>query len=179
MRRIAVLCLLAVSLLGGAVTPVRAVVTPQNRGLQGVHTVRVIVEDLSPAVQKAGLRKDYLQAIAEKQLKDSGITVLPAREPDKVPIVYIRLSSVVAGAEARALLSFYLNVQVRQLAILAQGQPPTCQGAPAPSHPPLLVSTWERGTMVMLDRAELFFYVQSVLTNLLGDLLEDYRGANG
>jgi len=45
--------------------------------------------------------------------------------------------------------------------------------------PPLLVTTWEDGTMVMLDRKELGFYVGQVLTNLLGTLMQDHQEANG
>jgi hypothetical protein len=47
------------------------------------------------------------------------------------------------------------------------------------NDPPLLVTTWEDGAMVMLHRQGLGFYVNQMLTNLLGVLVQDYQEANG
>jgi len=165
-------------LLGVIAGPLLAAGTSEVRSLAGVKALRVVVEDLNPAMQKTGLRKEQLQAVAEQQLVKSGLTVLQPQERTTVPMVYIRLSSVIGGNSKSAPISFYLIVQVKQLALLAPGVRLAFQTVEAPAAAPLLVTTWENGTMVMLDRSELFFYVGQTLTNLLGDLVHDYQQAN-
>ena len=103
MKDRSLLFLLAVFWVSAA-NPLIAATTAQSRSLLGLRTVRVVVEDLNKAAQQAGLHKAQLQMMAEKRLSDSGITVLRPQSPGKVPIVYVRLSSVVGEEEGRALL---------------------------------------------------------------------------
>jgi hypothetical protein len=49
----------------------------------------------------------------------------------------------------------------------------------AAEEKPLLVSTWENGTMAMIARKEIGFYVRAILTNLVADLARDHKEANG
>lgn len=149
------------------------------RSLVGVKTVRVVAEDLSTTMQKTGLRKEQLQSTAEEALRKNGFTVLSAPEAGKVPFVYIRLSSVFADDEGAGPISFYITLQVKQSATLLDGgQPATAQTKPDAGESPLLVTTWEGGTMAMVNRGELFFYIKQTLLNLIGDLAHDYQEAN-
>jgi hypothetical protein len=141
-----------------------------------VDTVQVVVEDLNRATQKTGLQKEQIQAVAEKFLLEQGLKV--ARGASGTPVVYIRLSSVIGGEQAHAPVSFYLTVQVKQFARLTRVRTATPVEL-TPDDPPLLVTTWEDGAMVMLDRQELGFYVSQVLANVLGVLVQDYQEANG
>jgi len=150
-----------------------------NRSLTGLTTVRIVVEDLNRDMQATGLRKEQLYALAVQQLGKDGFAVVGPQDPTKAPIVYIRLSSVVGGADKNAPVSFYLTVQVKRLAVLAQGPSSTCQATAASDPPPLLATTWEKGSMAMVNRNELFFYIQHILMNLLGDLATDQKQANG
>ena len=165
-------------LLGMTAGPLLAAGTSEVRSLTGVKALRVVVEDLNPAMQKTGLRKEQLQAVAEQQLARNGLPVLQPQEQAAVPMVYIRLSSVIGGASKSAPISFYLIVQVKQLALLAPGVRLAFQAVETPAAAPFLVTTWENGTMVMVNRSQLFFYVGQTLTNLLGDLVHDYQQAN-
>jgi hypothetical protein len=165
-------------LLGGIAEPSLAAGTSGVRSLTGLKAVRVVIEDLNVATQKTGLRKEQLQTFAEDYLKGNGFTVIQPQERGAVPMVYIRLSAVIGGEDKRAPVSFYLVVQVKQLATLVQGLQVACQVAETPESPPLLATTWESGTMAMLDRAEFFFYVRQILTNLLGKLVQDQQEAN-
>lgn len=160
----------------GICPPLLAAPLSRVRSLSGVETVQVVVEDLNRATQKTGLHKEHLQAAAEKFLLEQGLKVM--RGASGIPLVYIRLSSVIGGEQTYAPVSFYLTVQVKQFAHLAQVRTPTPLVS-IPDDPPFLVTTWEDGAMVMLDRQEFGFYVRQVLENLLGVLVQDYQEANG
>jgi len=167
---------LAVTLWGGLVSTSGAAMSSQVRSLVGAVALRVVVEDFNTATQKIGLQKESLQTAAESYLTQRGVKIVPG--VSGVPVVYIRLSSVIGGEQAHVPVSFYLTIQVKQFARLAPA-PGVRPVADTSGEPPLLVSTWEGGTMAMLDRRELEFYVKQILTNLLGDLVLDYQEANG
>ena len=176
MRLKYVLLLFAVFLGSGIVSPSLAAPPSRVRSLAGVNIVQVLVEDLNNATRKTGLQKEQIQAVAEKYLLEHGMKVV--RGARGVPIVYVRLSSVIGGEQEHAPISFYLTVQVKQFARLARPRDATPVES-NPDDPPLLVTTWEDGTMVMLDRSELGFYVSQVLSNLLATLLQDSQEAQG
>ena len=168
---------LIVFLLGTSVCPPLFAAPPSRvRSLTGVDAVQVAVEDLNHTTRQTGLRKEQIQDFAEQYLLKQGMKVM--RGIKGMPIVYVRLSSVIGGMGAHAPVSFYLTVQVKQLSRLVHGREETSSEL-TPLESPLLVTTWEDGTMVMLDRKELSFYVQQVLSNLLGALVQDYQEANG
>jgi len=149
------------------------------RSLVGMKAVRVVAEDLSTAMQKTGLRKEQLQATAEEALRKNGFTVLSAPETGKVPLVYVRLSSVFANDTGDGPISFYITLQIKQPATLVNGEHSATPQAKADAgEPPLLVTTWEGGTMAMVNREELSFYIKQTLLNLVGDLAQDHREAN-
>ncbi len=167
---------LAVALWGGTISSLDAAMSSSVRSLAGVTALRVVVEDFNAATQKIGLQKEPLQTDAEAYLTQHGVKVV--RGVNGFPVVYIRLSSVISGGQAHAPISFYLTMQVKQFARLA-AVPGARPVADTSGEPPLLVSTWEDGTMAMIDRAELRFYVNQILANLLGELVQDYQEANG
>jgi len=160
--------------------PVIAAPSSGVRSLTGVTAVRIVVEDFSSTMQKTGLKKEQLYAIAQGALIKDGVRVLSSQELGKVPLLYIRLSSVFGGEGHDVPLSFYLLVQVRQMAFLEKREDLVAkQTIITAEEKPLIVSTWENGTMVMVTRKELFFYVKQVLTNLVADFVRDQREANG
>lgn len=148
------------------------------RSLIGVTAVRIVVEDFNLTMQKTGLKKEQLYAIAQGVLIKDGIRVLSSQEVGRAPILYIRLSSVFGGGGHDVPLSFYLLLQVRQAAFLEKRQDVVARESIGREEKPLIVSTWESGTMVMVTRKELFFYVKQVLTNLVADFTRDQREAN-
>src|SRR2546430_16943818 len=106
----------------------QAASAPVNRSLTGLKALRIVVEDLNRDMQATGLRKEQLYTLAAQQLSKDGFTAVGPQDPSKAPVVYIRLSSVLGGAKDMP-VSFYLTVQVNQLAVLAQGTSSTCQAA--------------------------------------------------
>lgn len=159
----------------GLVSFSHAAMSSSVRSLAGVTAVRVVVEDLNTATQKTGLQKEQLQATAEAYLTQHGVKVMQGAVG--VPVLYLRLSSVIGGEQTHAPVSFYLTVQVKQFARLTHA-PGVSPASDTPEAPPLLVSTWEDGTMAMLDRSELGFYINQILTNLLGEFVQDCQDAN-
>src|SRR5215204_4698575 len=150
------------------------------RSLSGMIAVRVVVEDLNAAMQKTGLKKEHLHALAQDALSKNGMRVLQPQDAGRVPLVYIRLSSVMGGEEDGAPVGLYLNMQVRQMAMLEKKEGALAKQSISPAEEkPLLVSTWENGTMAMVGRKEIGFYVRTILTNLVGDFAHDHKEANG
>jgi hypothetical protein len=159
-----------------------AVAEPSSeiRSLTGVMAVRVVVEDFNAAMQKTGLKKEQLSAVAHEALSKNGIRVLQPHDAGRVPLVYIRLSSVMGGEDDGAPVGLYLNMQVRQMAMLEKKEGTLAkQSISAAEEKPFLVSTWENGTMAMVGRKEIGFYVRTILTNLVGDFAHDHKEANG
>jgi len=168
-----------VLLLNGAFSSGFAASSSAVRSLMGMKTLRVLAEDLSEAMQKTGLRKEQLEGTAVEALRKNGFTVLNPQEAGKVPIVYVRLSSVFANDSGTGPLSFYLTLQVKQPATLAYSETPATAQTPAgQDEKPLLVTTWEGGTMAMVNREEMLFYLKQTLLNLIGDLSSDHQEAN-
>ena len=153
---------------------------PGLRSLEHLSTVRVIVEDLNRTTQQLGLQKERIFNLAAQQLIKDGLVVLKPEVRLPVPIVYVRLSSAVGGTNPNAPVSFYLTVQVRQLARLANGRKAEdeAEDKAEAAAKPHLVTTWENGAMVLTNPRELAFYTQNVLINLLGDLMHDYQQAS-
>jgi hypothetical protein len=147
--------------------------------LTGVMAVRVAVEDFNAAMQKTELKKEHLHALAQDALSKNGILVLQPQDAGRVPLVYIRLSSVISGEGDGAPVGLYLNMQVRQMAILENNQQAAKQTIALADEKPLFVSTWENGTMAMVARKEIGFYIRTILTNLVGDFARDHYEANG
>jgi hypothetical protein len=83
------------------------------------------------------------------------------------------------GEDDGAPVGLYLNMQVRQMAVLENKQQAAKHTIVLAEEKPLLVSTWENGTMAMVGRKEIGFYVRTILTNLVGDFTRDHKEANG
>jgi hypothetical protein len=167
----------ALIILSAGAQPAQAATPSSIRSLVGVGNVRLVVEDLNQATQQTGLRKEHIDAIARDQLGKRGFPPLPPQQQGKAPMIYVRLSLVTAGEDADAPISIYLTVQLKQWTILAH-KSAACEMDETRVGAPLLVTTWERGTMVMMNRKELGFYVRQVLINLLWELAEDTKTAN-
>ncbi len=165
-------------LLVGLVAPAMAASPSELAGLAGVQTVRVVVEDVNPDLERVGVTKEGIQARTAQRLSAAGLAVLPPEQPGAVPVVYIRLSAAEYSARAGGLVSFHLTAHVKQLMTWDFARPgvvPMVAGFPAPR---LLVTTWESGTIVLADAGDLRFYVNQVLGNLMAELTSDWRLAN-
>ena len=99
------LVVMAVSLLIlASKSPTFAIDSKSNRAtLRGLEGVAVLVEQLSPEVEKEGLVKNRLQTEAELKLRMAGIKVLTKEECLKMPgepYLYININVNIARTES-------------------------------------------------------------------------------
>jgi hypothetical protein len=86
---------------------------PTLRGFQGVH---VVVEQLSPAVEKDGLSRNQLQKDTELILQTSGIKVLSKEEFLKTvgkPYLYVNVNISILRTQITRYI-FYIRVEFNQ-----------------------------------------------------------------
>ena len=168
-------------LVVGMVSPLSAGTKSEVRSLANMDVVKVVVEDLSRPVKPAGMKKEYLSVAAVQYLQQAGLTVLGPQVRYRAPLVYVRLSSVFSGGERSAPMSFYLTLHVKRLALLVDERPAAVRDAadgPETAVPPLLVTTWENGMLVMSDLSEMHFHVKRIFSNVLAELTQNSREAN-
>ncbi len=91
----------------------------QKKTLEGLEGVKVIVEDMRPEVEQAGLTKSSLQTLVELELRKAGIRVLTEEERLKTkarPWLYLRVSVVIDDPGSCA---FDISLWLNQAVILA------------------------------------------------------------
>jgi len=111
MFRRAAAAIVGVSLLSGA-TPARADSAIERNTLKGMTGVQVLVEELSPEAENAGLTTGQLHADVERQLQQSGIAVVaPAT---LAPDLYVNVN--VIRVSALPLYAYDIHVGVNQTA---------------------------------------------------------------
>lgn len=87
--------------------------------LKGLHGVFVLVEDLNPPEEQAGLKAADIQADAEQKLQAAGIPLLSKTQnidTPGMPTLYISVS--VASSTATGLWPFSIDVNLEQEATL-------------------------------------------------------------
>jgi hypothetical protein len=112
--------LLLAALLVCSIAPARASDSEIDRAsLKGLQGVYVLVEDLNPPEEQAGLKTADIQADAEQELKAAGIPLLSKAqnmEAPGMPTLYISVS--VASSTATDLWPFSIDVNLEQQATL-------------------------------------------------------------
>ena len=126
--------------------------------LQGITGVRVVIEDISPDAERAGLKKAQVQSDVEAWLRKKGVTV-----------------------DSRAAEQFYVDVDTGNAAGgYAYGidvgfrQPATLQR----TGKTVLADTWSDGTVGSSTPAKLAIAVRDQLRDLLDEFIVEYFAAN-
>ena len=98
--------------------PVRADDERQRQTLAGLRGVSIVVEDVSPDVEKDGLTAATLHADMQQKLRQAGVAVLTedqaARAPGS-PHLYLKLSAMKHGG---GFYAYHIQLGVRQNVIL-------------------------------------------------------------
>ena len=96
--------MVAILLIFASKSPTSAIDSKSNRAtLRGLEGVAVLVEQLSPEVEKEGLIKNRLQTEAERKLGMAGIKVLTKEECLKAPgepYLYVNINVNIAKTES-------------------------------------------------------------------------------
>jgi hypothetical protein len=112
-----------VALLGLLVTPSWAGDSPWNRAtLRGLPGMAVIVEALTPEVERTGLTRNQLQTDVELRLRQAGIRVLTSEERFAVvgkPYLSVRVTILLYGER---LVIYHIKVELVQYASLETGE---------------------------------------------------------
>jgi Putative peptidoglycan binding domain len=116
----------------------------QNATLRGLEGVHVIVGDLTPEVERAGLTRRQLQTDVELRLRKAGIPLLTSAERAKVPgKPFLAIDLYVVPRPDTMLAAYSLRVKVLQVASLETDAFTTT------------VSTWGVGETGSIDSARL------------------------
>ncbi len=114
--------------------------------LKGLHGVFVLVEDLNPPEEQAGLKAVDIQADVEQKLRAAGIPLLSQTEDNNtpgMPTLYISVS--VASSTATDVWPFSIDVDLEQQATLKRS-PDT--------YVPTAV-TWHVGSIGAVDKSNI------------------------
>jgi hypothetical protein len=136
-------CALCVCSLAPAIASDSEIDRASLKGLQGVF---VLIEDLNPPEEQAGLKAADIQADAEQQLKAAGIPLLSKTQnidTPGMPTLYISVS--VASSTTTDLWPFSIDVNLEQQATLKRS-PDT--------FVPTAV-TWHVGSLGAVDKSNM------------------------
>ena len=95
------------------------------RSLRGIHALRVVVEDLSSAVEQAGLHRTDIQTDVELKLRLAGIKVLPEDAQPLSPYLYVNANvhaNVILGQYDSGRHSYAVDCELHQYVILARDE---------------------------------------------------------
>lgn len=141
---------------------------PYRASLRGLQGVSVIVEQVDPDAEAAGVSAQALKENAEKLLRTKGIRVLSRSERLKTPggpMLYVNINTL---PEAKTgLYSYNIDVSLRQLVVLARSQ----------SHV-TVATTWDTG---ILGQAGKKVFAEAVRVNLekgVDDFADAFRALN-
>jgi hypothetical protein len=130
--------------------------------LKGLKGVGIIVEDVKPAVEAAGLKREDLVTDTELRLRAAGIRVLTQEEQldtPGYPYLYVRVNAIPEGR----LLTHSLAVRLHQVAYLESTG--YCAGG---------VTTWERGSIGRTDAEK----IRQEVRNRVDEFALDFLKAN-
>ena len=132
--------------------------------LAGLKGVAIIVEQLPPEVERAGLKRAVLQTDAELKLRVAGIRVLTQEELDNdpaYPYLYIQPTILLRGG------AYACSVQLHQRVLVVR------------SHAlEVVASTWSAGGAGVAPMNEVPERVRGALKDLVDEFINAYLSAN-
>jgi hypothetical protein len=102
-------------LLPAAATDAQQFVSTGRDTLRGLTGLEIVVESLSPELQRAGLSTEALRSAIERRLHSAGVTVYPSQRANPGPAQpYLYLHTNAISLEQGSLFAVAIQVQVRQ-----------------------------------------------------------------
>lgn len=138
-----------------------------RESLRDLDGVRVVVEDLSPAVEAKGLTKDLLRKAVESKLEQAGIRVMNAGEfPVGDPFLDVRIT---VTKESGRLIGCNVEVKFVQIVFLRRNPAFTFNRA----------ETWKAtGHMEIVPSAQLAEKIRQDLSDQVDQFIAAYRAVN-
>ena len=144
--------ILAGILLPGSVVCAQPPTKSQIESLKGISEIKVVVVNLGPDANRAGLNKSMIKTDVELRLRKHGIKILPDEEFGERQAVDPYLYIDVNLYKRRELFAFTVIVELKQLVSLER-RPQTV----------LIAPTWSRSATGMVGSANLRLIRESVL----------------
>jgi hypothetical protein len=151
-----------------SLTSVLAAADERDRdSLRDLDGVRVVVEDLSAAVEAKGLSKDLLRKAVESKLEQAGIRVMNAGEfPVGDPFLDVRVTTT---KESSRLIGCNVEVKFVQIVFLRRNPSVTFNRA----------ETWKAtGHMGIVPPARLAESIRQELSEQVDQFIAAYRSVN-
>ena len=157
-RNLLYICALFLVLLGAS--PFSFGQSADVKSLQGLHTIRVLVERLGPDGRRVGLTSQQIKTDVELQLRKVGIRV----DESVSEFVYVNASIV----EAENIEHFVYSLEV------AVEQPVTLRR----NSSFLTATTWDTGYVGIAPQGRARNAIRENLRDLVNDFLNDYLAVN-
>ena len=156
-------------MLSFVASPVVALNSEMNRAsLRGLTGVKVLVEDLAPEVEQAGLAKEPLQKAVEEKLRGAGIKVLTRDEAALTPgepHLYVNVNVTLSKGEG-VMCSYSIDIALIQNVTLMRD----------PGQATYAV-TWSTGGVGLIGKKSLSELQESV-EGLVDIFVKAYNGVN-
>lgn len=146
------------------------------QSLKGIAGIWVLVENLDPDLQKAGLTKGELRSDVEDRLRESGIAVEPPSESGAGPFLYLKLTDIAvpAGGKRKSKArsrnegtALYVRLELQQSVALKR--------EPSSS---LLADTWRQSVIGYAEPARAGETARGWVRELTERFVKAYRTAN-
>ena len=135
----------------------------KRESLYGLEGVRVLVENLNPAIEKDGLLTSRLQTDVEEEFSKAGIPVLPRNEIGPTdPLLYININAY----KLDEIYFYSIHVEFHQLVILAR-EPSIEIQAP----------TWRVGSVGSVGSANLY-QIRGDVKEYIQAFIGDYKATS-
>jgi len=163
---------LGLFVIGGLIfiaSPLFALNSEMNRSsLQGLKGVKVLVEDMAPEVEQAGLVKEPLQKGIEEKLREAGINVLTQEEATRTPgepYLYVNVNVTFSKGEEEV-CSYSMDIALIQNVTLARDPKQTTYAV-----------TWSTGGVGLIGKKSLSDLRESV-RDLVDIFIKAFIGVN-
>lgn len=155
----AMICISATAAAPRSLLAAKAQTNPDRETLVGLRAVRVIVEELRPEFEQAGVAKEQVQTDVELRLRKAGIRVIDFGST----YLYININSIRDGDYSSA---YSIDVQLNQPVLLERDKSISC-----------IATTWDRGTIEVIPNSRLQTIRDSV-GNLVDMFINDFLAAS-
>jgi len=152
---------------GGSV-PQRTYAQDKRDTLRGLQDVYVLVEGLTPEVERLGLTRDALQTDTELQLRQYGIGVRSNAKVDlwTSALLYVSVNVVGADGDTPSLLAVSMEVSCAQGVYLDRDPTTWC-----------VAKTWWTGSLAKVSHAQLS-QVRDMVKDKVAEFINDYLAVN-
>lgn len=140
----------------------------QKESLRGLQGLFILVEPLTPEIEKAGISRNQFKQEVELKLRQAGLRVFnegQGMEDPARPYLYINLNAYSWREEV--IYGYSLKVDLNQLVFLNRDPKIGCFG-----------TTWYSGSAGIIGANKLKGFLRTELADLIDKFINDYKAVN-